>query len=101
MKDWATKRTCALLRLDRRLRLRHLHRGLVRVAMSARRRDERAEQRMRRARARLVLRMELAAEEPGVVFELHDLHELAVRREARHAEAALFELRDVLRVGLV
>src|SRR5436305_10178286 len=45
--------------------------------------------------------MELAAEEPRVAFQLDDLHELTVGREAGHAETALLELRHVLGVDLV
>src|SRR5436305_14968814 len=45
--------------------------------------------------------MELAAEEPRVAFQLDDLDELAVGREAGHAEAALLELRHVLGIDLV
>src|ERR1051325_3023362 len=56
---------------------------------------------MRSARPRLVLRMELAAHEPRVVGQLHDLHELAVGRSARHAQTALLQRRHVLRVHLI
>src|SRR3954451_7199108 len=45
--------------------------------------------------------MELAAEEPRVAFQLDDLDELAVGREAGHAEAAFLELRHVLGIDLV
>src|SRR5207302_1889322 len=45
--------------------------------------------------------MELAAEEPWMAFQLDDLDEFSVGREAGHSEAALFELRHVLGVDLV
>src|SRR4051794_10945561 len=45
--------------------------------------------------------MELAAEEPRVVFQFNDLDELAVGREAGHAKAALLQLRHVFGVHLV
>src|SRR5947199_2649035 len=56
---------------------------------------------MRRARTRFVLRVELAADEPRMSFQLHHLHELAVGRRAGDAHAALLELRHVLRIHLV
>src|SRR4029077_11842944 len=50
----------------------------------------------------LQLRMELAAEEPGVVrVELDDLDELAVGRHAREGQASVFQRRQVLLVDLV
>ena len=82
-----------MLNLRHFRRLRHLHRRLVRVLVRARRGDERAEQRVRGHGARFVLGVELAADEPGVAFELDDLDELAVGGDAGDAEAALFELR--------
>src|SRR5258706_11889598 len=45
--------------------------------------------------------MELAADEPRVAGQLDDLHELAIGRRARDVEAAVLELRYVLRVHLV
>src|SRR4051794_3273794 len=56
---------------------------------------------MGRARTRLVLGMELAADEPRVSFQLQHLYEFAVGRRAGHAHSALFELRHVLRIHLI
>src|SRR5437870_8988226 len=56
---------------------------------------------MRRRRTRFVFRMELAADEPGMAFELDDLDEFAVRRCAGDVESALLERRHVLRIDLV
>src|SRR5438445_12525191 len=78
------------------LPFRDHHGRFVRRFERARGGDERAEQRVRGGGARAVLRMELAAEEPGMVLELDDLDELAVRRGAGDAEALLLERRNVL-----
>src|SRR5207248_11706421 len=57
----------------------------------ARRAHEPGEQRVRACRARLELRVELAADEPGVIGQLDHLHERAVGREAGAAHAVLGE----------
>src|SRR5580704_15663395 len=53
--------------------------------------DESAEQRMRIERARLQFGMELASEKPWMPLQLHDLHQMIVRRGPRRDEPDLFE----------
>src|SRR5690348_1406543 len=56
---------------------------------------------MRLHRLGLELRMELAAEEPGMLHDLADLHVNAVGSFARDAKARGFELLFVLAIELV
>src|SRR5690606_7814629 len=63
--------------------------------------DEPGKQRMAVPGRRTELRVELAADEPGVVRELHDLHQRAVRGRARDHEAVLLQLAAVAVVELV
>src|SRR6266568_7729770 len=53
--------------------------------------DEAREQRMRTHRPRLQLRMELAADEPGMIGQLDHLDQRAIGRQARAAHAVLRE----------
>src|SRR6185312_8225371 len=59
--------------------------------MLRRGRDEPGEQRMRASRTRLELRMELAAQIPGMRLQLDDLDQRAIRRQAGKREAMLDE----------
>src|SRR5438876_569584 len=59
--------------------------------LRARRADEAREQRVRPGRPGLELRMELAADEPGVIGKLDHLHERAVGRQAGAAHPVLRE----------
>src|SRR5207244_9781050 len=63
--------------------------------------EEASEQWMRAVRPRTELRVELRADHPGVVADLADLDERAVRGRAAGDEAGLFELGAVLVVELV
>src|SRR2546425_1383092 len=63
--------------------------------------EEAGEQRVRAVRPRAELRVELRADHPGVVADLADLDERAVRGRAARDEAGLFELGAVLVVELV
>src|ERR1700752_456757 len=56
---------------------------------------------MRRGRARLVLGVELAADEPRMAFQLDDLHEFAVWGDSGDAQPLLLDGRNVLRIDLV
>src|SRR5207253_9167801 len=58
--------------------------------------EEAGEQRVRAVRPRAELRVELRADHPGVVADLADLDERAVRSGAARDEAGLFELGAVL-----
>src|SRR5438552_7781910 len=81
--------------------------GLARALAVARERaldgggEESGEQRVRAVRPRAELRVELRADHPGVVANLADLDERAVRGRAAGDEAGLFELGAVLVVELV
>src|SRR5207302_2550798 len=55
-----------------------------RQAMLVRRSNKGCEQRMRRQWLRFEFRMELAAEEPRMIRQLNDFHEILVRRDARN-----------------
>src|SRR5207253_5884012 len=55
-----------------------------RHAMLVRSINKGCEQRMRRQRLRLEFRMELAAEEPRMIRQLNDFHEILVGRDARN-----------------
>src|SRR4051794_23009251 len=63
--------------------------------------DEVAEQRMGPGRLALELGVELHGQEPGVIGQLDDLHELAVRAGAGHGEAVLLERLAIAVVELV
>src|SRR5262249_37192458 len=56
---------------------------------------------MRRHRARFVLGMELASEEPRMPLQLDDLDELSVGRGAGHVKPALLESRNVFGIDFV
>src|SRR6185295_12643479 len=63
--------------------------------------DERLEQRVRRLRARFELRVELAADEIGVLRQLDHLHQAAVGRRARDEHAVAGQRLAVVVVDLV
>src|SRR5206468_8580832 len=63
--------------------------------------EEAGEQRVGAVRPRAELRVELRADHPGVVADLADLDERAVRGRAARDEAGLFQLGAVLVVELV
>src|SRR3712207_2458882 len=71
------------------------------MRLAERRRDEAGEERVRPRRARLELRVELAADEVRVRLELDHLDERAVRREAAQQHAAVRELVAILVGDLV
>src|SRR5207248_2163671 len=79
----------------------HHHRGRVRVLEHSCCRDERSEQWMGCRRPRLVLRMELTSEEPGVILEFDDLDEFSVRRFPGYAKSFFFQRRDVFGIRFV
>src|SRR5881394_4115014 len=56
---------------------------------------------MRRARPRAILRMELATDEPRMIFELDDLDELSVGRDAGDVESFFFERRNVFGIHFI
>src|SRR6266545_7401573 len=60
--------------------------------------DETAEQRMARHRPRFKLRVKLATKKPRMALELHDLDQVAVRRQAAkdHASGAKFHTVSVV-----
>src|SRR5437773_4354790 len=70
------------------------------AALQERRLDEIAEKRMRPVRSRAELGMELAGHEPGVVGELDDLDQAAVRREPAEDHPGLAHHLAVLVVEL-
>src|ERR1041385_6855331 len=53
--------------------------------------DEVPEERVGQDRLRLELGVELTPHEPGVIRDLHDLHQSAIGRESREREAVLLE----------
>src|SRR5216684_2611984 len=63
--------------------------------------DEAGEQRVRLERLRFELGMVLHADEPGMVGDLDDFRQLAVRRHAGEAQTRLLELAHVVDVDLV
>src|SRR5262245_58473598 len=73
----------------------------ARLLLTVRGGDEVAEERVRGERARLVLGVELAGEEPRVGGVLDDLDELLVRRDPRDLHPSGLELREELLVHLV
>src|SRR5215210_1121516 len=70
-------------------------------ALFDRRLDKALEQRMRVERLALQLRVELNADEPGMVGPLDDLGERAVRAHSREDQAAFLERALVMDVDLV
>src|SRR5688572_22549745 len=69
--------------------------------MDARGLDITGEQRMTVARRGREFGMELHADEPGMIFQLHDLDQIAVHRGAGNHQPFLFELRAELVVEFV
>src|SRR5207302_10125074 len=65
--------------------------GLHQPALHHRGLDEGRKQRVRLKGPRLQLGVELHADEPGMVFVFDDLRQHAVGRQAREAQAMLFE----------
>src|SRR6476469_1067880 len=63
--------------------------------------DKAGEQRVRRERLRLQLRMELHAHEPGMVWPLDDFGQFAVGRQAGKDQALLLERVAVMDVDFV
>src|ERR1700741_3662877 len=64
-------------------------------------RNESAEQRMRRVRFREELRMILAGQEPGVISQVDQLDQAAIRGGPGNHESALFHVLFVLEVEFV
>src|SRR5574337_138235 len=63
--------------------------------------DERREERVGFPRPRSELRVELAGDEPGMVGQLDDLHELLLGPESGDVEAVFLEVLEVVVVHLV
>src|SRR5207253_6707876 len=74
---------------------------LAALSIGIRSRNERAKQRMRLQRLRLELRMELAAQEEGMVRHLNDLDIRAVGRGTGEPQAGAGEQRLILAVEFV
>src|SRR6476646_3677850 len=73
-------------------------RSLVSEFLPQRRADKSAEQRMRAVRTRTVFRMELCCQEPGMILELDDFDQLAIRRQpAQHQSLC----RQLFSVGVI
>ena len=71
------------------------------ILISQRRADEVAEERMRAVGAALELRVVLHADEPGMLRQLDDLHQIAVGVDAADAHAGLDKLAAIQVVELV
>src|SRR6266404_4331809 len=74
---------------------------LLRLPTSQTGLDEGPEQRVRLGRLRFELRMALHRHKPGMVPQLHDLNQVAVRAGAGNQEAMLGELIPVLVIELI